>query len=258
MAGDVREKGASSGRGSARAPVIAAFSGCGLARLRGLVESLALSVARGWEGAREPEWIDGLSESEGRTDPWEVAAGLAGRRVVLLCRDPREAVLENYRRYRVERRSIGASLDDLLCARPAGTGPLTPEVRLGLRACVDFMSAMVREESSFESLTVVHASELERDAWGQVRRVVEFLGLEASEEDYARAGRRAGPLARSFGANGGANGEVEAGGSRFARTVPLALSSGQRVFADDLIAEHLHPSLARYKTGVRRAARRAA
>lgn len=252
MTGNVDVKKEQAGHATARAPVIAAFSGCGLARLRGLMQSLALSMGR--TGPAGIEWVDGLSESEGRTDPWEVAAGLAGRRVVLLCRDPREAVVENYRRYRVERRSIGASLDDLLCARPAGAGPLTPEVRLGLRACVDFMSAMVRGESSFEALMVVHASELEQDAWGVVRRVSEFLGLGAAEEDFARAGRRAGPLARPFVAGG----ETGADGSRFARTVPLELSGGQRVFADDLIAEHLHASLARYKTGGRRAARRAA
>ncbi|MCC6971930.1 MAG: hypothetical protein IT434_17100, partial [Phycisphaerales bacterium] len=59
MAGNVDVKKEQTSGARARAPVIAAFSGCGLARLRGLMESLALSMegvgARGGAGESGPE-----------------------------------------------------------------------------------------------------------------------------------------------------------------------------------------------------------
>lgn len=252
---------------------IAAFRGCGLPRLRALVESLLLSMA---DRAPSPspldplsiQWIDGLSDSPGLSDPSAVASSLIGRRVVLLCRDPREAVVENYRRYRVERRSIGSSLDDLLCARPAGVGPLTPETRLGLRACVDFMSALVRSQHCFDDFLVIHEQDADADPWAIVRQLAEFLGLQPTAEDLIGAARRAGPLARSLARSlpaplpGAATRAGRAPDGHPAplreRPFPLALSAGQRVFADDLIAEHLHPALDRYKAATRHSASRAA
>lgn len=224
---------------------IVAFNGCGLPRLRGLVESLLLTM----EGV-DPTgitWIEGLCESGGRASPCALASSLMGRRVVLLCADPRDAVIANYRVLRVERRSTGCSMDDLLCARAPGEGPLTPECRLGLRACVDFMSAVVRAQETFESFLVVHAHELEQDAWGLVERVVRFAGCEPSAAELERAGRRAGPLGRA----GAAAWER-------ANVFPLGLSDGQRVFAAGVIAEHLHPALNAYRSGSGRKVGRAA
>lgn len=240
-------------RGHAAATLLA-YSGCGLPRLRALLDSLMLVM-----GSDVPDrlripalmWIEGIAPVSGRSDPAAVASTLVGRRVVLLCRDPREAVIENYRRYRVERRAIGSSLDDLLCARPAGAGPLTAETRYGLRGCVDFMSTIVRCQHTFDALLVIHEMDLDADPWGTVRRVAEFVGLSPTPRDLAAAGRRAGPLARSFVLSDIASpspGRADViAAPRRERCVPMTLSDGQRVFADDMIAEHLHPLLDRYK-----------
>ncbi len=226
-------------------PVVVAFNGCGLPRLRGLVESLLLSM----EGVDPTciSWIEGLSEQKGRSTPLSLAASLTGRRVAMLCADPREAVLANYRVLRVERRSTGCSMDDLLCARAPDDGPLTPECRLGLRACVDFMSAIAISQGTFESYLEVHASDLENDPWALAERIVRFAGLRPSEADLTSAGRRAGPLGRPGAACGGT-----------LPVFPLELSSGQKVFAAGVIAEHLHPTFCRYRAGSRRTASRAA
>lgn len=224
--------------------IVAAFNGCGLPRLRGLVESLLLSM----EGV-DPTgiaWVEGLAERGGLGTPSEIAGSLVGRRVVLLCADPRDAVVANYRVLRVERRSTGCSLDDLLCSRAPGDGPLTPECRLGLRACVEFMSAIAIAQGTYAAFLEVHGEELESDPWGLAERVARFAGYQPSAAQVMAAGRRAGPLGRLGVESGIAGGPT------------LGLSAGQRVFAAGVIAEHLHPRFERYRFGARRELRRAA
>lgn len=233
------------GDGGAPGAAVVAFNGCGLPRLRGLTESLLLTMPG--VDASLVEWVEGLTEASGRETPRAMSGALAGRRVVLLCADPREAVLANYRLLRVERRAVACSLDDLLCARAPGDGALTPECRLGLRACVDFMSAFVRSQQSFRSLLIVHADEMASDAWAVAERVVRFAGFDPSEEDLASAGRRAGPLARS-----GSLARTSGG------SIALGLSEGQRVFAAGVIAEHLHPVFDMYRASAKRGGRRLA
>ncbi len=229
--------------GVAPGATVVAFNGCGLPRLRGLTESLLLTMPG--VDPSTVEWVEGLSDAPGRGLPRSVTGALAGRRVVLMCADPRDAIVANYRLLRVERRAASCSLDDLLCARPPGDGALTPECRLGLRACVDFMSAFVRAQQSFRSLLIVHEHEMSEDSWGVAERVARFCGFNPSAHDLASAGRRAGPLARS-----GSLARTSGG------SLPLGLSEGQKVFVAGVIAEHLHPAFDVYRAPTKRVGRR--
>lgn len=224
---------------------ILAFNGCGLPRLRALVDSIHLSINTPTPAT--PRWIEGLSPERGMSHPAEIAANLTNHRVALLAADPRDAITANYRLLRVERRSTSCSLDDLLCARPPGAGPLTPESRLGLRACIDFMSAILRAQETYADFLLIHASEINADPWAAAQRVARFAGLDPTPEDLARAGTRAGPIARAADAP-----------PAHSTILPLELSDGQRVFASGVIAEHLHPALSVYKSNGKRAARKAA
>ncbi|MBX3317954.1 MAG: hypothetical protein KF902_13950 [Phycisphaeraceae bacterium] len=224
---------------------VVAFNGCGLPRLRALVDSIHLSITT--PTPQPPRWLEGLSPERGMSTPAQVAADLTNHRVALLAADPRDAITANYRLLRVERRSTGCSLDDLLCARPPGAGPLTPECRLGLRACIDFMSAILRAQESYADFLLIHASEINADPWAAAERVARFAGLDPTPDDLARAGTRAGPMGRAADAP-----------PAHTTVLPLELSEGQRIFASGVIAEHLHPALSIYRSNGKRAARRAA
>ncbi|QYK47494.1 MAG: hypothetical protein KF838_11970 [Phycisphaeraceae bacterium] len=232
-------------RDDAHPVCIVAFNGCGLPRLRALVDSIHLSITT--PTPQSPRWLEGLSPERGMSTPAEVAASLVHHRVALLAADPSDAITTNYRRLRIERRSTGCSLDDLLCARPPGAGPLTPECRLGLRACIDFMSAILRAQESYADFLLIHASEINVDPWAVAERVARFAGLDPTPEDLARAGTRAGPLGRAADT-----------APAHTTVLPLELSQGQRIFASGVIAEHLHPALGVYKSNSKRAARKAA
>lgn len=226
---------------------IAAFTGCGMGRLRALLDSLVLATGTPGPFTRLT-WLEGLAERGPLATPASAASFCAGRTVVLLCRDPREALIENYPLCRADRRSPSLSLDDLLCARPAGLGPATPESRFGLRTCIDFMTAFIRAQETFTRFLVAHAEDLDADPWPEVRRIAAFLGLDATDAHLEAAARRTGPLARLTAPST----------LHPTRVGPFALSAGQRAFADDVLAERLHPALARYRASRRTPRLRAA
>lgn len=244
-------------------PAVASFQSCGIEHLRALLDCLTLETTAPLHTLR---FIEGGTQSRQAQD--QAISACASARVVLLTRDPRRVVTENYLRVRAsaDATTTVPTLDDFLCAEP---GEQTCESRLGLRACLAFMSSVARASHAFDALLVIDADDLEADPWGTMRQLTTFLGLTISEAQWERAARRAGPLAPSHH-HAGRRALTKAPPTarlplataapdpftpyavvppdRLATApAPLELSSGQQVFANHTIAEHLHPMLSRYR-----------
>lgn len=247
-----------------RAPVIASFPSCGVERLRALLDCLTLEST---PSIQPPRFILGATP-EPHTLEHDLRAA-ANARVILLARDPRRVVVDNYLIARAAQphATPAATLDDFLCAPP---GEPTPESRFGLRAHLAFMSAIARASHSFHALLIIDADELSADPWGTMRQIADFLQLPITHEQWARAAQRAGPLTHPAreththpatptptpnltsglspaAADPFAPYAAPSNPSHSAARAALDLSAGQLVFANHTITEHLHPMLSRYR-----------
>jgi hypothetical protein len=181
--------------------VIAAFGKSGRTWLRVMLSC----VIRFTSGASEGAWLSASGSArrsrsmpriffthdnyiQDYTGNRDSKAHFAGKRVVLLVRDPRDVTVSQYFqwKHRMKRKKTRVNHYP-----PKGTEisiyDFVMNPRYGLVRCVDFLNLWARESERVPDLLVVRYEDLRRQPVENLSRIVDFLGLDASAKVIEKA-----------------------------------------------------------------------
>ena len=116
----------------------------------------------------------------------ETKADYAGKKVVLLVRDPRDTAISQYFQWKFRMRDAKKALNDY----PDPGADLSVHAFLvheggGVPKVIDFLNAWTRAQAEVEDLLVVRYEDLKRDTQGELGRVLRFIGETPSDAELA-------------------------------------------------------------------------
>ena len=115
-------------------------------------------------------------------------ADYAGRRVLLLVRDPRDVTVSQYFQWKHRMKRMKTRVNHY---PPKGTEVAIYDFlmnpRYGIARCIDFLNLWAREAEHISDLLIVRYEDLRQEPVENLTRIVAFLGLEASRDVIEQA-----------------------------------------------------------------------
>ena len=119
---------------------------------------------------------------------WRSVAPFEKARVVLLVRDPRDVAVSQYFQWRFRMRAWKKVLNDYPAAADLSVFDFLMRAEGGLLPrIVDFLEIWEEGQSRVRELLVVRYEDMRADPGAELRRVLDFMRLEPTEEEIAEA-----------------------------------------------------------------------